>query len=276
MTTKRWAHTDQLADFSPIRDAPWQVANVSNREPTDYLYCDDQRINSYFEQISGPVAYDKVPVWKAGLSLTGPTAEGSQARPGRPFTMHEKVHKIVNHLRKGDLVDDGRLEDPFSRDRPFRIEAMSARKALIRPRTEMPDFRGLSLWVSAQPDGLAHQADHPGDTKVGALFLLEDFPGEDRDYAGFRFSGYSWLVLLSDVLHDVPGVGSLPKDLGSQFAADPVTALIELGAVFGPERRVVALYKVRAACMARENGFASTTIGYPLVVTAEGGVLLEE
>jgi hypothetical protein len=253
-----------------------ELPQMSSEELTDYLYCDDQRINSYFEQISDPVAYDKVPVWKAGLSLTGPTAEGSQARPGRPFTLHEKVQKIVDHLRKSNLVENGRLKHPFAdpnrRELPFRIEAMSARKAIIRPQKDMPDSRGLGLWVSTKPDD--------STPKIGALFLLEDFRGDDGDYSGSRFSSYSWLALLSETLEvkslssDVQtGEHTLTDDLGPGFSADPVDALSRLGAVFGTERRVIALYRVRAACMAHENDFAVTTLGYPLVITAKGGVL---
>jgi hypothetical protein len=47
---------------------------MSTKGLTEYLYCDEHSLDSYFEQISHPVAYDKVPVWKAALSLTGPTA----------------------------------------------------------------------------------------------------------------------------------------------------------------------------------------------------------
>lgn len=35
----------------------------------EFLFTDDARLDSYFEQIAAPVMYDKVPVWKASLSL---------------------------------------------------------------------------------------------------------------------------------------------------------------------------------------------------------------
>jgi hypothetical protein len=51
-------------------------------ELTEYLYVDEQRLNSYFDQITEhPVAYDKIPTWKASLSITGPSAEGTQFAP---------------------------------------------------------------------------------------------------------------------------------------------------------------------------------------------------
>jgi len=64
----------------------------------EYLYIDERRLNSYFEQISSPVKYDKVPVWKASISLTGPNAEGQQARFARPYTKHEKIEKLNEYV----------------------------------------------------------------------------------------------------------------------------------------------------------------------------------
>ena len=49
----------------------------------EYIYIDKSRIDGYFEQISDPVRYDKVPVWNASLGLTGPRAEASQTRQGQ-------------------------------------------------------------------------------------------------------------------------------------------------------------------------------------------------
>jgi hypothetical protein len=128
----------------------------------------------------------------------------------------------------------------------------------------------------------------------GALFLLEDFHKCDDDEPPMHFSSYSWLALLADVLGDgkpialmnnSPQRAILVDALDSEFAIDPINALSRLGAMFGPERRVTALYRVRAMCMERwEDGglqegkkrpsdFVTTTIGYPLIITAEGGLL---
>jgi hypothetical protein len=52
----------------------------------EYLYVDDKRLDSYFEQISSPVTYDKVPEWNAEIGLTGPKGGGKQVRFARPFT----------------------------------------------------------------------------------------------------------------------------------------------------------------------------------------------
>jgi hypothetical protein len=243
---------------------------MPNEVLTEYLYCDNRRLDGYFEQISNPVTYDKVPMWKAGLGLTGPSVEGTQSRPGRPYTVHEKVQKVVSHLRTTKLLDRGRLAYHIASGREFRVEAMSARRAAIPPRK---DFPGLSLWVSAEPDAGAQDAD---GNKIGALFLLENFRGSD-DSNGLNFSGYSWLAFLAQVVDASETRGfvlsNMVAGLGRQFASNPIEALSHLGTVFAPERRVTALYRVRAVCGAEEQNFALTTIGYPLVVTAEGGLL---
>lgn len=256
---------------------------------TDYVYCDQPRLDSYFEQISETVAYDKVPVWKAGLSFTGLTAEGTQIRPGRQFTMHEKVQRLVEHLRANDLVASGRLTDwrQGPDDGPFRVEAMSARRATIPTRASVPGFPGLGLWVSVKPDANDGAAAHvPFGRRrfpMGALFLIETIGGKDRDPRDLTFSGYSWLALLVTVLDESfqdalsgnakPQQSALAHDLDSRFTRDPIDALSRLGAIFAPPRRIAALYRVRAACAAREHDFAITTIGYPIVVTGDGGVL---
>ena len=43
----------------------------------EYVYVDEKRLDAYFEQISSPVTYDKVPEWNADISITGPKAGGS-------------------------------------------------------------------------------------------------------------------------------------------------------------------------------------------------------
>ncbi|MBB4367597.1 hypothetical protein GGD63_000366 [Bradyrhizobium sp. cir1] len=66
----------------------------------DYLYVDRGRMDSYFEQVAGPVKYDKVPIWKVALGLGGPSAESTQQRVGRPFTEHEKLSRLAAVLPK--------------------------------------------------------------------------------------------------------------------------------------------------------------------------------
>lgn len=71
---------------------------------TEYLYGDKRRVDTYFEQISSPTRYDKVPVWKAEAGLLGPKAEATQARFPRPFTTLEEDRRAAEFLKNGDLA----------------------------------------------------------------------------------------------------------------------------------------------------------------------------
>ena len=94
----------------------------------EYLFVDKRRLDMYFEQLSSPVAYDKLPVWKFVLGLTGPRTEAAQLRPGRPFTHHEKVERLLRHLDSNNLVHRSRR---LRHDLPFQIETMTASRAVI-------------------------------------------------------------------------------------------------------------------------------------------------
>ena len=74
----------------------------------EYLYVDDKRLDSYFEQIFSPVTYDKVPEWDAEIGLTGPKGGGKQVRSARPFTTPEKIPTLTKHLEDEELVTSGR------------------------------------------------------------------------------------------------------------------------------------------------------------------------
>ena len=54
----------------------------------EYLYVDERRLASYFEQISPVVAYDGVPSWSAGVGLTGIHVDRGQEKHARAFTNH--------------------------------------------------------------------------------------------------------------------------------------------------------------------------------------------
>jgi hypothetical protein len=74
----------------------------------DYLFIDHARLNSYFEKVSlSPITYDKVLSWKGGIGVTTFGAEGSQVMHGRPFTISEKIEKLLGFLRKGDSFLEG-------------------------------------------------------------------------------------------------------------------------------------------------------------------------
>ena len=223
------------------------------KDLAEYLFLDEPRIERYFQQISAPVRYDKLPVWKVALGLTGPSVEGTQSRPAREFSLNEKIEEVVRHMESEDLIDHitlGRTDD-----KPFQSQTLSARRARI----ERAD-KALNIWVSIR----GHEE------IMGAVYLIEDFRG--RDESARLFSAYSSLWLLADELKWVAAPIADPiQQLKQQekkmrrFASDPIGSLKSIGAEFGPERRIHAIYRFRAACVDETNE-SLTTIGYPLII----------
>ncbi len=250
----------------------------SDRNLIEYLYVDVPRIERYFQQLSSPVKYDKIPIWKVALSLTGTSAETSQSRPGREFTEHEKIEKVVESIEADRLVANFRTpfgmlwENDISYEVPFVRETITARRVQI----EWAEHR-LNLWVSLsakQKSAVGYR--HPSS----ALYLIEDFRGND-DHTNCC-SGYSSLYLLVGELSENQRF-LLSKDSDSsplealtrrdeaarQFASDPIGTLISIGGVFGPERRIKVLYRFRASCIEKDDVVGTqTVVGYPLFIHA--------
>jgi hypothetical protein len=181
----------------------------------EYLYVDERRLDTYFEQISSPVAYDKVPVWEASLTITSPGAKGSQQRFARPYTTHEKITKLTEHLEEEGQVSFGRASGkglgPLIGRRKdsklFRIETCQAKRVFIPPdHGQPPDVGALNFWVSAVPrtpediarhfDRLKTEGIRISETAAsGNLYLLEDDRRPDEQHYHVR-SAYSALSLM--------------------------------------------------------------------------------
>ena len=239
----------------------------NRKDLTEYLFLDQPRIERYFQQLSAPVQYDKLPVWKVALGLTGLNVEGTQSRPGREFSFNEKLQKVIDHMQSENLLSENRpslynREDHDSPEKPFVIETLLARRARIER-----EGRALNIWVSLHPDEPSSNDRFPS----GALYLIEDFRGDD-EYTNM-FSGYSSLWLLAEELN---WLVDTPLDLIAQlrqtddamrhFASDPIGSLKSIGAQFGPERHIQTIYRFRASCVDMVKD-SLTTIGYPLVIS---------
>jgi hypothetical protein len=214
--------------------------------PREYLHIDNRRIDSYFEQISDPIKYDKVPVWKIGMKLTGPSAEGSQIRPGRSYTIHEKIDAIVEHLYKKHLIDEKSMS-------VFNLEKRTATQVLIPVKKEKFGRSSLiHVWISLG-EKLSQVESAKGS--VNNLILLEDHPVSD-DSQWFRTASvYTTLLLLGDEIQ-AAGYSELAAALQHQrssfdaeekFADDPIGFLEQLGGHVGAKRHVVTLYRMRTS-----------------------------
>jgi hypothetical protein len=173
----------------------------NNKGLTEYLFLDEPRIERYFQQLSAPVRYDKLPVWKVALGLTGPSVEGTQSRPGREFSFNEKLEEVVTHMESEGLIGTSRHSLRNRDDKPFVRETLFARRARIERKEKT-----LTIWISLQPD----EQTVPEDFPSGALYLIEDFRGDD-EYP-HMVSGYSSLWLLAGELEWVKGTAACRPD----------------------------------------------------------------
>jgi hypothetical protein len=138
-------------------------------EIAEYLYMDHARVNSYFEQVSSPVNYDKIPVWKVALGLAGPSVESTQQRSARPFTEHEKLSKLATALPRAG---------PESL---FGLSTGQARRATIS--LEKDNLKGITFWICQHNRKAKHR-----------LYLIESATVKDERMQ--LFSGFSAMRVL--------------------------------------------------------------------------------
>jgi hypothetical protein len=232
-------------------------------EPTEYLYVDRRRLDSYVEQIAGGGTYDRIPTYTASLGLTGPSVEVSSGAQPRDFLVHEKIDRLVDHLRRGGFVAEGRRgTDLGEPEAGFRLETCTAARALLPPAPG-----SLAIWISEPPD------DQPSDEyrEVGRLYLIEDFRGCDFEGAGHvSVSGYTALEMLLEDEGVRPSLAATPlrRDMAAEFGARPLELVARLDGRVAAPRRIRTLYRVRASFAEMHADFARVTIGYPIFVAA--------
>jgi hypothetical protein len=258
------------SDIESPRDRLHPYDFHRGRRMFEYLFVDERRLNSYFEQISAPVIYDKVPTWNVELSLAGPKAAGTQTRQGREPTTHEKIERFVKYVQTNNLITSER-PSLVNADRVkglFFMEKLTMRRVQIKRNDE-----ALNIWVT-EPRLEKEFDPNVDEFPLGALFLIEDFRGDEgRDRT---YTGYSSLYLLTeelvsenrDTINDVFNQLRKQDDVTRLFAVDPLGTLKFLGGRIGPERHIVTVYRYRASCIEMEDvrGRATTTIGYPIFV----------
>ncbi len=238
----------------------------------EYIYVDTARLSSYFEQISNPTKYDKVPVWRASLGLSGPKAEALQQRSGRAFTRHEKVTALVDYLQEQNLISHKRSSTKHGE---FFLEVCRARPVHI-PAFESPTLSSprLNLWISP-PRSIGNPGHEQANEDESLLLcLLLDFPKDDDGYPE-SLSTYSlWARVWCDAWKDgrytyknvmLEAVKS--KDMSWPTTAEGVLDwLVDVGAQVGTERSIRVLYRFREFCADRySSGPEGSVFGYPEV-----------
>jgi hypothetical protein len=245
---------------------------------TEYLYVDTHRLDSYFEQISSPVSYDKVPVWKAGLSITTLGADGTQTRHPRPPTTHEKSTKLTEYLQDKRLVVAHQPTDAgWTQGKEYHVADLQAIKVFIPPKPELYEaFDGATLWLSSfsYPDAA---------TRDVCLVLLEDFQGDDTPPGASDASAFSSLSVLNRSLREY-GLRQVDKGFVHTKSADVMRGRLStseshwfagpsqtiaylsqfLDAQVLTERSIHCLFRVRREIIRK----AWLVFGYPIVITA--------
>jgi hypothetical protein len=173
----------------------------------------------------------------------------------------------------------GHLSSRVGHLREQRLRMSLRQHAMERARSEIGDFKGLSIWFSDR-----HHAEPHSAVSRGQLFLVVEHPWKD-DNAFQAVSAHSALVslfselqqdLLRSALSDVVAETNEPRPNSAfqqKFLADPLAALAGRGALLTGWRAIQALYRVRTVNLYRdpeddEESFAA--IGYTIVITAMG------
>jgi hypothetical protein len=246
--------------------------------PIEYLYLDQRRLDAYADQLGLALRRDKSPAWNLGIGLSGPRVGASQGTTIRPASAHQKLAALLAHLDRRRGIRSGRLEVyPNDKEVLFRIETMPARRCRIPPRAGLERQDGLNLWVSTLPDR-PERVSASGD-KAGALFLIEDYAGEEA--APMMLTGYSALLLLAqlftnelrrtvlgDRMEAIEAWLDRENELVRRFAVDPLGFVADLHAQIGPERRIRSLYRVRGSCY---HDYRRTMFAYPIAIREAGG-----
>lgn len=246
---------------------------------TEYLYFDVQRLDQYIDQlVESPIIYDKVPVVKTELSVTGPKAGADQARFPRQRTTHEKIELLLKEGRKKHIVADNLSQLQSASDATkLYLHTMNARKVCVPGKPEVADGAGLNLWVPDFAD-TTQAVDHSW------VVLVEDrvIGSPEPKYAAFSsFSRLSFLLmalvkdrqqLRETIFTQYMPDGVLdPVQILNQFWVsdqhdDPLKLLSDMGALPGDRRNIETLFRVRFFDVYPDSdGFL--IFGYPIYIT---------
>jgi hypothetical protein len=246
----------------------------------DYLFVDTCRLTNYAEQIGAQRSTRKLPTWKVGLAIGGPSVEGSQTTTEQPATTHELIKGIVSYLTKADLLLTSRpwsgQEIAESRT-PFVLESMKARKVTFQcdQVAGLKGLRELGVWVSTptvRPSELSASKKNPAVPKGMFLYLVEGYWESDGKIghgasefsalnhvlkslknAGVSNGEINRLVPNDDVMANAfasggdsnSEIGSYTPYLPKEDFSGPLEVLKRAGGVVGEMRNIQALYRMR-------------------------------
>ena len=222
-------------------------------------------------------------IFRRALSLTGVEVGGTQTREGRPFTTHEKITKLLEHLRKHEQMPA-----------PFMLETFYARKVFIPPAiegTKQPNElqKGLGFWISTRvTEGdlnseLSPNKDIHPDQCDGKIYLLEEMRSCDDQHERWM-SSYSALTMLRDEFLDSSEFKDTAKllpyaerrtperdQIDHGFFSNPFGFLDKLGAKILPEERhITSLFRIRMMFSDSDpdGKWRRNLVGYPVFIAS--------
>jgi hypothetical protein len=248
----------------------------------EYLYVDDKRLDTYADQIGSPLTFEKVPVWTASISLTGPKADGKQERHARPLTRSEKIGRLMDYLTKEDRLGSGRLgaEVRSGAERLFRLETCKAAQVIIPPLSDedlVPEVsedvrehrvaRGRrSGWL--ETSRRQTQLNIRERQLAKARRRLAAFKGLSIWYSGRPESGPAGTTKAGPLFLVVGYPWDDQSHFGTCSAYSALAALLE---ALGSERDMTALRDVRAEGPSSGSGFTQLFLRDPLRALEDAG-----
>jgi hypothetical protein len=229
----------------------------------DYIYTDEKRISSFFEQISGPQKNEKSGSLKLSFTFPKIGFESEIKNESRPYTFNEKIHLLENYFegtsdktkmyKKYDLEQDiFKKVDTFPIDLEFiKFLNFKANRILVSDGTG----NDLIMWISSDPH-----------IKV---YLFEEMSNPDK--AARWWSSYSTFRAIISEIDDGSAKIFENQMKGNsivKFDENPLFYLNQIGKKISSDRVINCLVKVRATFMSRLPGdkFEKAIVGYPIYI----------
>jgi hypothetical protein len=239
----------------------------------EYIYIDDIRLNSYFEQISPPVKYEKVSDWNFEVGVSGPKAQRHQSTSGRTFTQHEKVKAVVDSVcceypNRLPTVMDAVEPSANGTWAGFALETLRVRRVLFHD----VYFGDIPIWVCESTFEYSVTNDPLW------RFLIEDYPRRVGDNnLACAISTYSFLFRqmssqvcdLDKLSHQeqIVDAEAIRSRLGGAASAVLLTLLARSRPDVGPLRDIDVLYRVRdVSTLYVASGGCGELYAYPIFI----------
>jgi hypothetical protein len=228
----------------------------------DYLFLDEKRINSFFEQISDPNKHVRTGAVKAIFSFPKIGVETELKTESRPYTLNEKISALEDFLFKGPYKDhslefdleEGKYKAvrSFPRQLEFiKFRNFKASRILISDKKNTE----IILWVSQDPS-----------VKV---YILEQMSNIDsRPVQWSSYSTFNALLREFESEHRVELRANMSDEEIRRFDENPSFYLSKLGKMSSAPRIISCLLKIRYTFMGQTARKESNRIiiGYPICI----------